>query len=106
SFVGTAPGGTPLDSDGDGLTDAEEQRGWIIEVTKLNGSVERREVTSDPASESTDVDGLMVSRDTDQDGISDFDEKSYGIDPRNPDTDNDGISDFDELTYVYSDPAV
>lgn len=106
TFVGTPPGGTPLDSDGDGLTDEEEQRGWIITITKLDGSVERREVTSDPVSVDLDADGLMLSRDTDQDGISDYDEKTYGTNPRNADTDDDSISDFDELTYVYSDPTI
>ncbi len=106
TFVGTPPGGAPVDSDGDGLTDEEEQRGWIVEVKLLNGSVVRSEVTSDPLSTEVDGDGLMLSRDTDQDGIGDYDEKTYGLNPRNADTDDDGLSDFDELTYVYSDPAV
>ena len=95
TFVGTPPDGTPLDSDGDGLSDEEEQRGWIISVTMLDGSVVRREVTSDP-----------LSPDTDNDGISDYDEKTYGINPRNADSDDDGLTDYQELNEVYSDPAV
>lgn len=35
--------------------------------------------------------------DTDQDGLSDADEITWGTDPNNPDSDNDGISDGDEV---------
>lgn len=44
---------------------------------------------------------VLKQRDTDGDGISDYDEIFvYGTDPLNPDTDGDGISDYDEI-YVY-----
>lgn len=95
TFVGTPPGGAPLDSDGDGLSDEEEQRGWIIAIRMLDGSTQRREVTSDPGSE-----------DTDEDGILDADEKTYGTNPRNRDSDDDGLTDYQELNEIYSDPAV
>lgn len=58
------------DSDGDGLTDIEEQT-----------------LGTDPN-----------NADSDNDGISDGDEVRGGTDPRNPDSDGDGISDGEELT--------
>jgi hypothetical protein len=94
SFFGTAPSGDAIDSDGDGISDAEEMRGWAVLVTLANGRVAQRHVTSDP---------FMV--DTDGDGIEDRDERTYGTDPRSPDTDADQLSDFMELTHVYSDPT-
>jgi hypothetical protein len=64
------PDGTPvLDSDGDGLTDAEE----VIIGTS----------PTDP--------------DTDNDGLSDGDEVRIGTDPLDPDTDNDGDTDGEEV---------
>lgn len=58
------------DSDGDGLTDAEEE-----------------ELGLDPD-----------SADSDMDGASDFDEINKGLDPLNADSDGDGYLDGDELT--------
>ncbi len=61
------------DSDGDGLTDAEELRRG-----------------TDPA-----------NADSDGDGLSDGDEvKKYGTDPLNTDSDGDGISDWD-MIYLF-----
>jgi hypothetical protein len=94
-FRGTAPSpGEFDDSDGDGLTDDVEQRGWTVTVRLLDGTVVRREVTSD-----------IDDEDTDGDGILDFDERHYGADPRNPDTDGDGLTDWQELNRYYSDPT-
>ncbi|MFO8150798.1 MAG: binary toxin-like calcium binding domain-containing protein [Trueperaceae bacterium] len=96
SFRGTAPApGELIDSDGDGLSDDVEQRGWTVRVTRTDGSVERREVTSDP-----------FTVDTDGDGLTDAEERQYGTDPRNADSDGDGISDFDELNLYYSEPTM
>ncbi|MDF1521271.1 MAG: hypothetical protein P1P87_00445 [Trueperaceae bacterium] len=95
-FRGTAPApGELVDSDGDGLSDDVEQRGWTVRVTRLDGTVEAREVTSDP-----------FTVDTDGDGMTDAEERQYGIDPRNPDTDGDAVTDFDELNAYYSEPAL
>jgi len=62
--------GAALDTDGDGLTDLEEQ------------------------SLGTDINNV----DTDGDGISDFEEVQIGTDPTKSDSDGDGVSDQLEIT--------
>ncbi len=89
-----------VDTDGDGLTDAEEL-----------------ELGTDPNNPDTDGDGLSdgdeinvygtdpLNPDTDGDGLSDGDEVNvYGTDPLNPDTDGDGLSDGDEVNKYKTDP--
>ena len=61
------------DSDGDGLTDGEEE--WVLDT--------------DPA-----------SPDTDGDGLPDGEEVGLGADPRSADSDSDGIRDGDEGGYL------
>jgi len=47
----------------------------------------------------------LMERDTDGDGLSDYDEIFvYGTDPLNPDTDGDGLSDYDEINVYGTDP--
>lgn len=94
TFRGTAGTGVGPDSDGDGLTDAEEQAGWSVRIRLGDGRIETRVVTSDP-----------FLADTDGDGVSDVDERTYGTDPRSPDTDRDGLTDFQELNQIYSEPT-
>lgn len=93
-FRGTAGTGPGLDSDGDGLTDAEEQAGWTVTVRLADGRSESRVVTSDP-----------FEADTDGDGESDRNERAYGSDPRRADTDGDALTDFQELNQIYSEPT-
>jgi len=79
------------DSDGDGLTDKEEE-----------------ELGLDPNSSDSDGDGLSdadeieagsdpLNGDTDADGLSDGDEIAYGTDPNNVDSDGDTYGDGDEI---------
>lgn len=91
---------SPQDTDGDGLPDHIEQRGWVttIELTARDGLFDRRtgqarEVTSDP-----------YIADTDGDGLSDLTERELQSDPRDPDTDGDGLSDEREFNYFLSSP--
>lgn len=90
----------PVDTDGDGLTDAEEA-----------------ELGTDPMNADTDGDGLTdgdevnnygtdpLKADTDGDGLNDGAEvNSHGTDPLNPDTDDDGLSDGAEVNQYRTDP--
>ena len=75
------------DTDGDGLTDADEKAGWDIKVTFTGGDEVTMKVTSDPA-----------KADTDDDGKDDKAEKQAQTDPGRADTDGDGIPDSEELS--------
>lgn len=94
TFAGTPPIDGGPDTDGDGLSDNEEQRGWVVFVRLTNGQVVSRDVTSDP-----------TRADSDNDGLSDADEKAIGIDPRSKDTDGDLVQDAPEWNDWYSDPT-
>lgn len=88
---------TAADSDGDGLTDPQEAArqyknpangqvldgGWVVTVTRRDGSTSARRVYSDPR-----------LRDSDGDGRDDAWERANGTDPNTVDTDGDGISDL------------
>jgi hypothetical protein len=82
------------DSDGDLVTDADEQRGYTIVIRHTDGSTETRNVTSDP-----------FDADTDNEGVTDDQEKHAGADPRSPDTDGDTLTDDLEWNYLLSNPA-
>jgi outer membrane protein OmpA-like peptidoglycan-associated protein len=69
--------GGPEDSDGDGLTDAEEM-----------------EIGTDPYDPDTDKDGLTDGQEV----------KTYGTDPLNPDTDFDMLKDGEEVLIYMTDP--
>ncbi|HET6527461.1 MAG TPA: OmpA family protein [Balneolaceae bacterium] len=90
-----------VDTDGDGLTDAEEM-----------------ELGTDPNTADTDGDGLVdgaevneyntdpLTADTDGDGLNDGDEvNSYNTDPTEADTDGDGLNDGDEVNEYRTDPT-
>ncbi|HJL97471.1 MAG TPA: hypothetical protein QF401_04900, partial [Candidatus Poseidoniaceae archaeon] len=81
------------DTDGDGLLDGIEVMGW--EILVVNNGVIKTWVTSDP--------GLY---DTDEDGLSDYDEFANvcasGSNASNPDTDGDGELDQIEALTGYS----
>lgn len=93
-FAGTPPAGATLvDTDGDGLSDNEEARGWTVRVIAADGKVIERQVTSD-----------IYLADTDGDGLTDVEEAKLGIDPRSVDTDADQLSDWQEYNEIYSNP--
>ena len=96
TFLGTpfscdAPDCELPDTDGDGLTDAEEQRGYVVTVRLADGESVQRQVTSDP-----------FVADTDGDGLGDRVEKRQGSDPRDPDTDDDRVADLDEFSVHFT----
>jgi hypothetical protein len=107
-FAGLPAGpGNVIDSDGDGLTDAAEQRGWSVSIQLADGTSSSSYVTSDPGDPRLPIDDPVnvAARDTDGDGVFDDDEKRYSLNPRSADTDDDGLSDNAELNEVYSGPA-
>ncbi|WP_267642506.1 hypothetical protein [Haloarchaeobius amylolyticus] len=104
----------PLDSDGDGITDAEENR---LGLNRLNPDTDgdgiddqrERELGTDPAKKDTDGDGLddgteiefagtdPTEADTDGDGLDDGTERyDTNTDPTDPDTDGDGVPDGED----------
>lgn len=94
-FPGTPPTGAQIvDTDGDGLSDNVEVRGWAVTVTRLDGSTVTRQVTSDPNNPDTDGDDLW-----------DAQELGIGTDPRAFDTDGDQLSDWAEFNEIYTDPT-
>ncbi|MBI5864394.1 MAG: IPT/TIG domain-containing protein [Planctomycetes bacterium] len=85
-FLGSRPNnptdaGTVVDTDFDGMVDAEEINGWNITV---NGATVH--VTSD-----------TLNPDTDNDGLPDLMERMFRMNPRQRDTDGDTIADRAEL---------
>ena len=95
SFRGTPATGSQLvDSDGDGLTDDEEQRGWVARWQLVDGTVVTKNVTSDP-----------FNPNTDGDGFNDNSEKALSLDPRDWDTDADLLEDEFEYNHLFGNPA-
>ncbi len=58
--------------------------------------------TEQPAA--TPPSAVARPKDSDQDGLTDEEEKKYGTDPTNPDTDGDGLTDYDEVVVFGTDP--
>ncbi len=109
------------DTDGDGLSDAEEETLGTdpldpdMDDDSLDDRREVRETLTDPTSADTDGDGLddglEVRRgsaprlaDTDGDRLDDGDELDHGTDPLTRDTDADGLGDGDEIGVHGTDP--
>lgn len=94
-FAGTGPSSGDLtDSDGDGLYDDQEQRGWEVDVELINSGHILRGVTSDP-----------FDADTDDDGLSDYLEANLRLDARDIDTDDDQLGDYQEYNEIFSNAA-
>ncbi len=114
------------DSDGDGLTDWEENNVFNTDPLNvdtdgdgLNDSAELFDFFTDPLDYDTDKDNLTDyeeiiihntsarSPDTDNDGLNDGAEvQIYFTNPRNPDTDDDDIDDLREIKYYHTDPRL
>jgi hypothetical protein len=107
-FFGIPASGKMVDSDCDGVPDAVELRGWTVRVRTADGSLETREVSSDPGRPGLELgceDPVNVlAQDTNQDDVSDYEKWLYRLDPRSDDTDGDGLSDYLELNVHYTDP--
>jgi hypothetical protein len=87
------------DTDGDGLTDVQEQLlGTIINSPDSDG---------DGINDKEEVDNKTdpLSPDTDNDGLSDGDEVRFGTDPLVTDSDGDTLSDGEEVHTIGSSPT-
>lgn len=111
-----APQQADVDSDGDGLTDAQEAQLGTDPAnpdTDGDGVADSVEIVSetDPLTPDVAAPEAPVAEapvapdpgvDSDGDNLTDAAELEIGTDPSNPDSDGDGISDFDEVGF---DPA-
>ncbi|HRI26855.1 MAG TPA: hypothetical protein PK239_16855 [Chitinophagales bacterium] len=112
-----------IDSDADGLTDAEEEAigtSPILPDTDGDGLTDGQEVNiygTNPLSFDTDEDGIAdpdellvhftnpLNPDTDNDGLTDWQELfEYNTNPTLPDTDNDGLTDGEEVNQHQTNP--
>lgn len=111
------------DTDGDGLTDLQEEfYGANPENADSDGDAisdfdEIVEYGTDPLLADTDDDGIIDSNeifvyetdplnlDTDGDILYDGGELVYNTDPLNPDTDGDGLTDGEEVYFALTDPT-
>ena len=121
--VPAAPAPSEGDTDGDGLSDAEELAYGSDPLNRdydgdglLDGE-EAYQYGTDPVNNDTDGDGLVdgeeayqygispLSTDSDGDGLGDADELFvYGTGPAAFDTDGDGVSDGEEVFNIGSNP--
>jgi hypothetical protein len=88
----------PEDADSDALPDDIERGGWQVHVT----------YPGEDYSVTVNVTSSTGKKDTDGDGLSDYDEWSasngYITHPREADTDGDGLTDYEEIINFSSDP--
>ena len=87
------------DADNDGLPDNIEEAGWSVYVTPVGKNV----------SEEIHVTSNTHRKDTDGDGLTDFQEWSSSVggcvtNPRDKDTDGDGLTDYEEIMVYGTDP--
>jgi hypothetical protein len=101
-----------VDTDKDGVFDHEETRGW--EVTVKLATAQTVTVTNSDGTTTTtttmtstrQVTSSPESPDTDNDGLTDYEEKALVLDARDNDTDDDQLTDWGEFNRIFSDPTV
>ncbi len=86
------------DADNDALPDNIEREGWEVRVT----------YPGEEQSTTINVTSSTHKKDTDGDGLTDYEEWStsngYITNPREKDTDGDGLTDYEEIINFSSDP--
>jgi len=105
-FFGIPGSGRVIGSDCDGVPDAVELRGWVVSVVTVDSRTETREATSDPGDPRLSCEENAAARDTNQDGVDDYQKCLHRLDPRSADTDGDGFSDSDEVMLQNRNPLV
>lgn len=117
--------GCSKDSDGDGITDCDEEELGLnpeksdTDSDGLSDGDEMNKYNTDPKNPDSDNDKLNdgeevltystnpLSADSDKDSLADFEEViTYKTDPLNPDTDGDTLSDGDEVNKYKTDPKI
>ena len=88
------PSAGGADSDGDGISDADELAGYDIAISRGGTQISTRKVASNPS-----------LTDSDNDGLSDAQERTRFTDPLKADTDADGLSDNEEVNTWVSNPS-
>ena len=81
------------DTDGDGLPDPVENKGWDVKFFTISAAPH----TQGTESVAVAVASLNNDVDSDDDGLSDFEEFFLVTNPRSGDTDGDGLSDITEM---------
>ena len=88
------PSAGGADSDGDGISDADELAGYDIAISRGGTQISTRKVASNPS-----------LTDSDSDGLSDAQERTRFTDPLKADTDADSLTDSDEVNTWVSNPS-
>jgi hypothetical protein len=86
---------TPPDTDGDGITDAQDNCPGIPNNDQLNNDGDAQ---GDVCDDDDDNDGLTDAEEKNLDGDPAYD-PAKDSDPFNADTDGDGITDYDEVYF-------
>jgi hypothetical protein len=94
ALLDAVPSAGGADTDGDGISDADELAGYDVTITRGGTQISTRKVASNP--------GLA---DTDGDGLSDAQERTRFTDPTRADTDADGLTDNAEVSTWVSNPT-
>jgi hypothetical protein len=93
-------GADRIDSDGDGVPDYYEIYMGTNPSDGESGNTILTMMTTPGILEETSI----LEQDSDGDGLNNEDELAYGTDPFSEDTDDDGISDYDEVFLYMTDP--
>ncbi len=74
----------------------------LLVMITLIGSISNKKTTFNSRAKQGKVlvVGETIERDTDGDGLKDWEEALWGLDPKKPDTDGDGIIDSDEIRKI------
>ncbi|PJF45963.1 MAG: hypothetical protein CUN48_16220, partial [Candidatus Thermofonsia Clade 3 bacterium] len=107
-WLSAARGHATIDSDGDGLSDAQEALLGTNPQVAADGPARLTALTTQAATALTSAPAVLVDdgRDSDGDGLTNFQEQFLGTNPLDTDTDGDGLSDFAEavgFTYASRD---
>lgn len=100
-----------VDSDGDGVYDHEETRGWEVTIklataqTTTTTNPDGTTTTNTSLTSTRQVTSSPDSKDTDGDGLTDYEEKALVLDARDNDTDDDQLTDWGEFNRIFSDPT-